>query len=127
MLFIVPILMFVILCLCLPQIMLQTLIGFFGYIICKALNNNNLAKMVIIITIFACLNVIMEKAMPIIEEVQGKQEYVGDKIDKYEKYKDYYYPEHDKEDIQKPIDRKIDEYTPNNWFIRMLTEYPRTR
>jgi len=130
MLLIIPILLFVILCVCLPQLMINTLIGSLGYFICKGLSKRSMANMIIIITIFSCLNVTMEKVLPLIEEAQGKQEYIGDKIDKYEQYKKYINPNsklYDKEDIQKPIDKIIDENTPNNLFFRILTEYPRTR
>jgi len=130
MLLIIPILLFVILCVCLPQLMIQTLIGVFGYATCRVLSKRSMSKMIIVITVFSYLSVIMEKTLPLIEEVQGKQEYVGDKIDNYEQYKKYFNPTsklYDKEDIQKPIDKIIDENTPDNLFFRILTEYPRTR
>ena len=131
MLFIVPILLFAILCLCLPQIMLQILIGVFGYITCKILRKYHMAKMIIVISFFACLNVVMAKAMPLIEEQQAKAEYVENQIDKVKKYVDPSSKYYDKADVQKDIDKviedSIEEVLPNNKYMKKLQEYPRTK
>ena len=44
MLFIIPILLFTILCLCLPQLMIMTIIGAFGYVTCRTLSNRSMSK-----------------------------------------------------------------------------------
>jgi len=127
MLLIIPILLFVILCLCLPQLMMQILIGTFGYVTCRILSKINMAKMIIIITLFSCLSVIMEKVMPIIEEEQKKQEYVENKIKDANKIINPNSKLYNKEDIQKPIDKILEDNIPDNLITRILQEYPRTR
>jgi len=127
MLFIIPILLFTILCLCLPQLMIMTIIGAFGYIICRTLSNRSMSKMIIIIVLLSCLSTVMEKVMPIIEEEQKKQEYVENKIKDTEKYINPNSKLYNKEDIQKPIDKILEEKLPDNIITRILQEYPRTR
>jgi len=127
MLLIIPILLFVILCLCLPQLMIMTIIGVFGYIVCRTLSNRSMSKMIIVITIFSCLSTVMEKVLPIIEEEQKKQQYVEEKIDDVKRYVDPTSKLHEKENVQKPIDKIIDDNLPDNSFLRKLTEYPRTK
>ena len=127
MLLIIPILLFVILCLCLPQLMIQIIIGAFGYFICRALTKRNLSKMIIVITIFSCLSTVMEKVLPLIAEEQKKQQYVEDKIDDVKKYVNPTSKLFNKEDIQSPIDKVIEKNLPDNSFLRKLTEYPRTK
>ena len=126
-LLIIPILLFAILCLCLPQLMIQIIIGAFGYFICRALTKRNLSKMIIVITIFSCLSTVMEKVLPLVEEEQKKQQYVEDKIDDVKRYVNPTSKLYDKEDVQKPIDKIIDNNLPDNSFLRKLTEYPRTK
>jgi len=127
MLFIIPILLFAILCLCLPQLMIMTIIGAFVYFICRALSKRNMSKMIIVIVVFSCLSTVMEKVLPLVEEEQKKQQYVEDKINDVKKYVDPTSKLYDKENVQKPIDKIIDDNLPDNSFLRKLTEYPRTR
>jgi len=126
-LLIIPILLFVITCLCLPQLMIQIIIGAFGYFTCRALTKRNLSKMIIVITIFSCLSTVMEKVLPIVEEEQKKQQYIEDKIDDVKKYVNPTSKLFNKEDIQSPIDKVIEENLPDNSFLRKITEYPRTK
>jgi len=126
-LIIIPILIFAITCLCLPQLMIQFILGFVGYIICKVLSNRYMAKMIVAITILASLNIVMEKVIPIIEIEQEKQKYIENRIENAKKYVDPNSKLYNKEDIQKPIDKIIDNNIPDNLFFRILTEYPRTR
>ena len=126
-LLIIPILLFVITCLCLPQLMIMTIIGAFGYFTCRALTKRNLSKMIIVITIFSCLSTVMEKVLPIVEEEQKKQQYVEDKIDDVKKYVNPTSKLFNKEDIQSPIDKVIEKNLPDNSFLRKITEYPRTK
>ena len=126
-LLIIPIIIFVITCLCLPQLMIMTIIGAFGYIVCRILSNRSMSKMVIVITIFSCLNTVMEKVLPIVEEEQKKQQYVEDKIDDVKRYVNPTSKLFNKEDIQSPIDKVIEKNLPDNSFLRKITEYPRTK
>ena len=126
-LLIIPILLFVITCLCLPQLMIQIIIGAFGYFTCRALTKRNLSKMIIVITIFSCLSTVMEKVLPIVEEEQKKQQYVEDKIDDVKRYVNPTSKLFNKEDIQSPIDKVIEKNLPDNSFLRKITEYPRTK
>ena len=126
-LLIIPIIIFVITCLCLPQLMIMTIIGAFGYIVCRILSNRSMSKMIIVITIFSCLSTVMEKVLPIIEEEQKKQQYVEDKIDDVKKYVNPTSKLFNKEDVQKPIDKVIEKNLPDNSFLRKITEYPRTK
>jgi len=126
-LLIIPIIIFVITCLCLPQLMIQIIIGAFGYFTCRALTKRNLSKMIIVITIFSCLSTVMEKVLPLVEEEQKKQQYVEKKIDDVKKYVNPTSKLYEKEDVQKPIDKIIDDNLPDNSFLRKLTEYPRTK
>jgi len=125
--FIIPILLFVILCVCLPQLMIMTIIGAFGYFTCRTLSKRNMAKMIIVITLFSCLSTVMEKVLPLIEAEQNKQQYVENKIEDTKKIINPTSKLYNKEDVQKPIDKMIEERLPDNWFLRKLTEYPRTR
>jgi len=127
MLFIIPILLFTILCLCLPQLMIMTIIGAFGYITCRILSNRSMSKMIIVIIVLSCLSTVMEKVLPLVEEEQKRQQYVEDKIDDVKKYVDPTSKLHDKKDIQKPIDKILEEKLPDNIITRILQEYPRTR
>jgi len=83
--------------------------------------------MIIIITVFSCLSVIMEKVMPMIEEEQKKQEYVENKIKDANKIINPNNKLYDKKDIQNPIDKILEEKLPDNFITRILQEYPRTR
>jgi len=124
MLLIIPILTFVILCICLPQLMINTLVGSFGYFVCRAVGKRRMSKMIIIITIFTCLSVIMEKVLPLVKEVDNKKEYINNT----EKYINPPNSKlYNKNDIQKPIDKILEEKLPDNFITRILQEYPRTR
>jgi len=125
MLLIIPILIFVITCLCLPQLMIQTLIGVFGYVICRALSKRNMAKMIIVITIFSCLSIIMEKVLPIIEEEQKKQKYVEEKIDYIKKYIDPTAKLYTQEQVDKYIDDKINDGMPDK--LKFINQYPKVK
>ena len=127
MLFIIPILLFAILCLCLPQLMIMTIIGAFVYFICRALSKRNMSKMIIVIVVFSCLSTVMEKVLPLVEEEQKKQQYVEKKIDDVKKYVNPTSKLFNKEDIQSPIDKVIEKNLPDNSFLRKITEYPRTK
>ena len=98
-LIIIPILIFAITCLCLPQLMIQFILGFVGYIICKVLSNRYMAKMIVAITILASLNIVMEKVIPIIEIEQEKQKYIENRIENAKKYVDPNSKLYNKEDI----------------------------
>jgi len=125
-LIIIPILIFAITCLCLPQLMIQIILGFLGYILCRALYNKNLAKMIVVITLFSCLNVIMEKVMPIVKVEQEKQKYIEEKIDDVKKYANPKSKYFTKEQVESEMDKKINDSIPDRlWFIRFMTEYPR--
>jgi len=126
-LIIIPILIFAITCLCLPQLMIQFILGFVGYIICKVLSNRYMAKMIVVITILASLNIVMEKVIPIIEIEQEKQKYIENRIENAKKYIDPNSKLYNQNEAKKPIDKIIDENIPDNWFFQKLTEYPRTR
>jgi len=125
MLLIIPILIFVITCLCLPQLMIQTLIGVFGYVTCRALSKKNMAKMIIVITIFSCLSIVMEKVLPIIEEEQKKQKYVEEKIDYIKKYIDPTAKLYTQEQVDKYIDDKINDGMPDK--LKFINQYPKVK
>jgi len=125
MLLIIPILLFVITCLCLPQLMIQILIGAFGYVTCRALSKRNMAKMIIIITVFTCLSVIVEKVLPLIEEEQRKQEYVENKIDYIKKYIDPTAKLYTQEDIDKYIDKELNDRLPDK--LKFINQYPKVK
>jgi len=125
MLLIIPILLFAITCLCLPQLMVQILIGAFGYFTCKAVSNRRMSKMIIIITVFSCLSVIMEKVLPIIEEEQKKQKYVEEKIDYIKKYIDPTAKLYTQEQVDKYIDDKINDSMPDK--LKFINQYPKVK
>ena len=125
MLFIIPILLFVITCLCLPQLMIQILIGAFGYVTCRALSKRNMAKMIIVITVFSCLSVIMEKVLPLVEEEQKKQKYVENKIDYIKKYIDPTAKLYTQEQVDKYIDDKINDSMPDK--LKFINQYPKVK
>ena len=125
MLLIIPILLFAITCLCLPQLMVQILIGAFGYVTCRALSKRNMAKMIIVITVFTCLSVIMEKVLPLIEEEQKKQKYVEEKIDYIKKYIDPTAKLYTQEDIDKYIDKELNDKLPDK--LKFINQYPKVK
>ena len=126
-LIIIPILIFAITCLCLPQLLMQIILGAVGYFICRAMRRKSMAKMIIIISILCCIGILVEKVMPIVKAEQVKQQYLEDKIDDVKKYVNPTSKLYEKEDVQKPIDKIIDDNLPDNSFLRKLTEYPRTK
>lgn len=77
-LMIIPIILFVILVICLPQLMIIGLFAFVGYGMCKAMNKKDIGTAIIVISIFGALSNIMQHAMPLIDK-EAKEE----KFDKY--------------------------------------------
>jgi len=126
-LIIIPILIFAITCLCLPQLLMQIILGAVGYFICRAMRRKSMAKMIIIISILCCIGILVEKVMPIVKAEQVKQQYLEDKIDDVKKYVNPTSKLFNKEDIQSPIDKVIEKNLPDNSFLRKITEYPRTK
>lgn len=74
MLLIPKILLFVILCVILPQLMYIGLVGFVSYIMCKAMKKKSIGQMIVLLCIFVSLNLIIGKTKPMIDKVyEGKQ------------------------------------------------------
>jgi len=125
-LIIIPILIFAITCLCLPQLLIQIILGFTGYILCRALRYKPMAKMIVVITVFSCLSIIIGKVMPIVKEEQEKQQYIEEKIDDVKKFANPKSKYFTREQVESEMDKKINDSIPDRlWFIRFMTEYPR--
>lgn len=68
MIFIIPIILFVILTMILPQLMIYVFLGVIGYVLGWALHKKQLGVLVIMLCIFSSLSLLAEKVTPLVEK-----------------------------------------------------------
>lgn len=69
------IILFVMLCVVLPQLMYIVLVGFVGYVICKTMGRKTIGQMIVLLCVFTSLTLVIEKAQPMINRYnESKQQ-----------------------------------------------------
>ena len=91
-----PALIFVMLCVLLPELLCLALAGLVGYIICKVVNRRSIGLMIIMLTVFCALNLIIGKVKPIIESaekppIQENKKYLDQKLSDFSDNKYFQY------------------------------------
>lgn len=94
MILIIPIIIFVVLTMILPQLMIYTLLAVIGHVLGLALRKQQIGKLVVLLCIFSSLTLLVEKANPLIEKSEDESNEIKKEfIDKQ------FYIEEEKNDV----------------------------
>jgi len=99
-----PAILFIILCVLLPELLCLFVAGLVGYIICKQVNRRSIGLMIITVTVFCALNLVVGRLKPIV-----------DAADKAPVNKEQL------QESQKYLDRKLDGLSDNKYFQYIIT------
>ena len=64
---IIQVIVFVIVCVCLPELMLLALVGLIGFIVCKVTNRRSIGQMILLLVVFLGLDIVVSKVQEIID------------------------------------------------------------
>ena len=96
----------------LVNIMFVILVGFIVIIICKAVNNRNLATMAWIMMIFGIINIFLGTFSPVLKYAEVKNKELQQYVEKYEKV----------DNVKDTIVKELKDKEKSFW--RTLTEFP---
>jgi len=100
----------------LVNIMFVILVGFIVIIICKAVNNRNLATMAWIMMIFGIINIFLGTFSPVLKYAEVKNKELQQYVEKYEKVDKV------KDNVKDTIVKELKDKEKSFW--RTLTEFP---
>jgi len=100
----------------LVNIMFVVLVGFIVIIICRGVNNRNLATMAWIMTIFSIVNIIIGTFSPVLKYAEVKNKELQEYVEKYEKVDKV------KDNVKDKITKELKDKEKSFW--KTLTEFP---
>jgi len=100
----------------LVNIMFTILVGFIVIIICKAVNNRNLATMAWIMMIFSIVNIFLGTFSPVLKYAEVKNKELQEYVEKYNKVDNV------KDNVKDTIVKELKDKEKSLW--QTLTEFP---